>query len=85
MALTYYKLVAERGAWLDDPVREGEARWKLGTDRAKEDAMLRWWIASERGIEVAQNNLAYILDQGESSVQIVGLAIHLEFCRQKPA
>ena len=67
MALSYYKVVAERGTWLDDPVRDGEARWKIGTDRAKEDAMLRWWIASERGMETAQNNLAYILDQGWSS------------------
>lgn len=66
MALSYYKVVAERGAWLDDPVRDGETRWKIGTDRAKEDAMLRWQIASERGIETAQNNLAYILDQGQS-------------------
>ena len=36
----------------------------MSNERAKEDAMLRWWIASERGIETAQNNLAYILDQG---------------------
>ena len=64
MAVSFFKLVSERGAWGDDPVREGEARWRLGTERAKEDAMLRWWIASERGIETAQNNLAYILDQG---------------------
>ena len=64
MAVSFFKLVAERGSWSDDLVREGEARWRLGTDNAREDAMLRWWIAAERGIECAQNNLAYILDQG---------------------
>lgn len=84
MAVSFFKLVSERGAWGDDPVREGEARWRLGTERAKEDAMLRWWIASERGIETAQNNLAYILDQGVpfsySSFRITRLTI---LCRQE--
>ncbi|EJD08119.1 HCP-like protein, partial [Fomitiporia mediterranea MF3/22] len=74
MAVSFYKLVAERGAWADDPVREGEARWKLGMERAKEDAMLRWWIASERGIEPAQNNLAYILDQDKSILRFTRFA-----------
>lgn len=64
MAVSFYKLVAERGAWDEDLVREGEARWKIGTEKAKEDAILRWWIAAERGYETAQNNLAYIFDQG---------------------
>ena len=27
-------------------------------------AMLRRWMVPERGYEVAQNNLAYLLDQG---------------------
>ena len=65
MAVSFYKLVAERGSWSDDLVREGEAKWRIGTNKAKEEAMLRWWIAAERGVECAQNNLAYILDQGK--------------------
>lgn len=69
MAVSFYKLVAERGAWDDDLIRDGEVRWKIGTDKAKDDAMLRWWIAAERGYETAQNNLAYILDQGVSLFQ----------------
>ena len=64
MAVSFYKLIAERGAWDDDLIHDGELRWKIGTDKAKEDAILRWWIAAERGYETAQNNLAYILDQG---------------------
>ncbi|KAL5483221.1 HRD3 [Sanghuangporus weigelae] len=74
MAVSSFKLVSERGAWGDDPVRDGEARWKLGTDRAREDAMLRWGIASERGIETAQNNLAYILDQDKSILRFTRFA-----------
>ncbi|KAI5123803.1 hypothetical protein M0805_009098 [Coniferiporia weirii] len=74
MAVSFYKLVAERGTWMDDPVREGEARWKLGTERTREDAMLRWWIASERGVETAQNNLAYILDQDRSVLRLTRFA-----------
>lgn len=69
MAVSFYKLVAERGAWGDDLVREGEAKWRIGTDKAKEEAMLKWWLAAERGIECAQNNLAYILDQGKCQCQ----------------
>lgn len=64
MALSYYKIVAERGAWGDDPLRDGEELWKIGTERAKQDAILRWMIAAERGFEAAQNNIAYIFDQG---------------------
>lgn len=64
MAVSFYKLVAERGSWDEDLVRDGENHWRLGTDRGREMAMLRWWLASERGYEVAQNNLAFVLDQG---------------------
>ena len=43
---------------------DAERWWMSGTDSGKEIAMLKWWIASERGFELSQNNLAYILDQG---------------------
>lgn len=64
MAVSFHKQVAERGSWGDDLVHEGEIAWTSGTDRGKEVAMLKWWIAAERGQEIAQNNLAYVLDQG---------------------
>ena len=35
-----------------------------GTERGKQEALLRWLIAAEMGIEPAQNNVAYVLDQG---------------------
>lgn len=65
-AVSFYKLVAERGVWDGDIVNEAEEGWNSGTERGKEMAILRWWIAAERGYEIAQNNLAYVLDQGGS-------------------
>lgn len=64
IAVSFYKLVAERGVWDENLLREAELAWNTGTERGKEIALLKWWIAAERGIEVAQNNLAHILDQG---------------------
>ncbi|TFY81441.1 hypothetical protein EWM64_g2573 [Hericium alpestre] len=66
IALSFYKIVAERGSWDDDLLRDGELDWESGTAAGKENAMLRWWIAAKRGYEMAQNNLAYVLDQGMS-------------------
>ncbi|KAH7915088.1 hypothetical protein BJ138DRAFT_1078221 [Hygrophoropsis aurantiaca] len=65
-ALSFYKLVAERGVWGDDLLRDAEVVWHSGTARGKEMAVLRWWVAAERGFEIAQNNLAYVLDQDRS-------------------
>jgi SEL1 protein len=64
MAVSFYKIVSERGVWGDDLLRDAEIAWMTGTERGKETAMLKWWIAAERGSEVAQTNLAHILDQG---------------------
>lgn len=64
-AVSFFKLVAERGVWDDDLLTDAEAGWYSGTDRGKEIAILKWWVAAERGSEIAQNNLAYVLDQGK--------------------
>lgn len=66
MAVSFYKLVAERGVWYDDLLHDTEVAWLSGTDRGKELAILKWWIAAEMGFEIAQNNLAHVLDQGQS-------------------
>lgn len=70
MAVSFYKIVSERGVWDDDLLRDAEVAWMSGTDRGKEIAMLKWWIAAERGSEIAQNNLAYVSDQGEFVTQL---------------
>ena len=64
VAVSFNKLVAERGLWGDNLLQEAEIAWNTGTDHGKELAMLNWWIAAERGFEVAQNNIAFVLDQG---------------------
>ena len=64
MAVSFHKLVAERGVWGDDLLSDADIAWSSGTIRGKEMAMLKWWIAAERGSEIAQNNLAFVLDQG---------------------
>ena len=63
--MSFYKLVAERGVWDDDLLRDAEIAWMADSNQGKEVAMLKWWIAAERGFEIAQSNLGYILDQGE--------------------
>ena len=65
VAVSFYKILAERGSWGEDLLSDADFEWQLETNRGKEMAMLRWWIASERGYEIAQNNLAFELDQGE--------------------
>lgn len=86
VAVSFFKLVAERGAWRSNLLAEAEKLW-LGSDGVefgaagnliapqggagaseereleREGAKLRWWIAAEQGFEIAQNNLAYVLDQ----------------------
>ncbi|KAJ6593532.1 HCP-like protein [Mycena capillaripes] len=70
MAVSFYKIVSERGVWGDDLLRDAEIAWMSGTERGKETAMLKWWLAAERGSEVAQNNLAHILDQDKSILRL---------------
>ncbi|CCM01008.1 uncharacterized protein FIBRA_03056 [Fibroporia radiculosa] len=74
IAVSFYKLVSERGVWEDDLLKEAEDLWNFGTERGSEMAMLRWWIAAERGFEVAQNNLAFVLDQDKSILRFTRFA-----------
>lgn len=90
VAVSFYKLVAERGCWKEDLLAEAESLWQageenrrgktglfgngLGSEGTREygEAMLRWFIAAERGYEVAQNNIAWVLDQGELNYSVFG-------------
>jgi SEL1 protein len=65
MATSFFKVVAERGVWTDNLIRGGELAWERG---ARDEALLQWSIAAERGQEIAQNNAAYVLDQDRSMV-----------------
>ena len=68
VATSFYKIVAERGSWKSTLIPEAERLWKSGGEQEKEAAILRWMIAADRGLEAAQNNIAYILDQGAFSI-----------------
>ncbi|KAF9517964.1 hypothetical protein BS47DRAFT_1359232 [Hydnum rufescens UP504] len=70
VAVSFYKLVAERGSWRTDLVGEAERLWSSGGEAEKRAAKLRWWMAAEQGLEVAQNNLAYVLDQHKSMLRL---------------
>lgn len=74
IAVSFNKLVAERGVWEDNLLHDAEVAWNSGTKRGKELAMLKWWIAAERGFEVAQNNLAFVLDQDKSILRFTRFA-----------
>jgi SEL1 protein len=64
IAVSFFKMVAERGSWKTDLLEGAYKMWVEGDEKDREGAKIRWWIAAERGVEVAQNNLAYVLDQG---------------------
>ncbi|KAH7883181.1 hypothetical protein F5I97DRAFT_1902756 [Phlebopus sp. FC_14] len=68
-AVSFYKLVAERGVWDDDLIEDAEFAWNSKTERGRQLAILMWWLAAERGSEIAQNNLAYVLDQDRSMLR----------------
>ncbi|ESK93648.1 ubiquitin-protein ligase sel1 [Moniliophthora roreri MCA 2997] len=70
MAVSFYKLMVERGVWDDDLLREAEVAWMTGTEQSRGIAILKWWVAAERGSEIAQNNLAYVLDQDKSILRL---------------
>lgn len=59
-AVAFFKNVAERGRWQYDYLGDAERAWQRGD---RERALVNWWIASEMGYEVAQNNVAYLLEQ----------------------
>lgn len=67
IAASFFKVVTERGSWDEDLIRGGERDWEMGSPSGKQLAMLKWWIAAERGHEIGQNNFAFVLDQGKFS------------------
>jgi SEL1 protein len=64
-AVSFYKIVAERGCWKNNILAEAEKYWNSPDPSLRDGAILRWQIAADRGVETAQNNLAYVLEEGE--------------------
>jgi SEL1 protein len=59
-AVSFFKHAAERGDWESPVFARGVRAWELGD---KKRALIYWSMAAERGDEVAQNNVAWILDR----------------------
>lgn len=68
--LKYYKAIAERGDWLNPTVEEA---YKAYMKKEKESALLNYMLAAERGYEVAQSNVAYILDKDKKMLTTLPL------------
>ncbi|KAJ3108355.1 ERAD-associated protein [Phlyctochytrium planicorne] len=64
MGVGYLKMVAEKGDWHDDSIRKAEALSRIGN---YESALVHYLLAAERGLEVAQSNAAWMIDQGKVS------------------
>ncbi|GAA5872577.1 hypothetical protein JCM16303_004569 [Sporobolomyces ruberrimus] len=67
VTVSFYKHVAERGDWDHEVWFEAERAREKGDLRK---ALLGYWIMAERGYEVAQNNVAWILDRDKSRIQV---------------
>ncbi|GAA5922215.1 ubiquitin ligase complex subunit HRD3 [Sporobolomyces koalae] len=65
--VSFYKHVAERGDWDHEVWFEAEKAREQGDLRT---ALLGYWIMAERGYEVAQNNVAWILDRDKSRIRV---------------
>ncbi|KAL1915474.1 uncharacterized protein VTP21DRAFT_6598 [Calcarisporiella thermophila] len=63
-ALLRYKQVAERGDWHHSPFEDAHQAYLEGD---KETAVLLYMLAAERGYELAQANVAWLLDPGNKS------------------
>ncbi|CAG8577249.1 17971_t:CDS:10, partial [Gigaspora margarita] len=63
LAAAFYKNVAERGDWLHSPFPAANAAYSAGD---RDDALINYLIAAERGYEVGQANVAWLLDKDKS-------------------
>ncbi|WOO82405.1 Protein sel-1 1 [Vanrija pseudolonga] len=59
VGLSYFKRVSETGSWDHDYIGEADRAWGRGE---QDKALLGWWIAAETGSELAQNNVAFVID-----------------------
>lgn len=67
IAVAFYKRVSERGDWHHEVFWKAEKAWSDGDE---ETALLGFWMMAERGYEVAQNNVAYILDRDKRRLRL---------------
>jgi hypothetical protein len=63
----------ENGIWrqVKEDGELGFGGMGAGVKGVGEERMVRWSVESERGDEISQNNLAFMLDQGASNPSLV--------------
>lgn len=69
-----FKAVAERGKWTR-LFTDAEIAFSAGN---ADSALVMYLLLSEMGIEVAQSNAAFLLEQGEKEVPLV--KHHIDAC-----
>ncbi|KAI8341237.1 hypothetical protein BC941DRAFT_416295 [Chlamydoabsidia padenii] len=67
-AVAYYKAIAERGDWLQPTMDNAYEDYMRGD---RESALLSYMLAAERGYEIAQSNVAYLLDTDKVRLNIM--------------
>ncbi|CAG8433326.1 13061_t:CDS:10 [Ambispora gerdemannii] len=67
LASAYYKMVAEKGDWLHSPFQAAREAYQSGD---KDGALLNYLIAAERGYEIGQANVAWLLDRDKARWQL---------------
>ncbi|KAG0178792.1 ERAD-associated protein [Apophysomyces sp. BC1021] len=67
MAVAFYKSIAERGDWLHPTM---DTAYKEYTKGDRDNALLYYMLSAERGYEMAQANVAYLLDTDKQLLKL---------------
>ncbi|KAI8364186.1 hypothetical protein BD560DRAFT_333495 [Blakeslea trispora] len=81
VAVSYFKAIAERGDWLNPTV---EIAYQAYKDDDRENALLNYLLAAERGYEVAQSNVAYMLDKDKRMLTSIPWISHDSIQEEEP-
>ncbi|CAG8554689.1 351_t:CDS:10, partial [Diversispora eburnea] len=63
VAAAFYKVVAERGDWLHSPFPNAHMAYVSGD---RDSALIYYLMAAEKGYDVGQSNVAWLLDKGNT-------------------
>ncbi|CAG8710505.1 11666_t:CDS:10, partial [Acaulospora morrowiae] len=82
MAAAFYKNVAERGDWSHSPFSSAHAAYAAGD---RDGALIYYLMGAERGYEVGQSNVAWLLDKDKSWWHLPQLVSSSDISREKLA
>ncbi|KAI9250329.1 hypothetical protein BY458DRAFT_590246 [Sporodiniella umbellata] len=70
VSVHYYKVISEEGDWFNPTVENGYHAYITGD---RENALLYYMLSAERGYEIAQSNVAFLLDPDRKLWDFVSL------------